>query len=145
MYIKIKMRPESEKWIEGFLPAWQEAAEKGFRAGVLYLEGDSKRNFRGHSKGELQVRTGHLRRSIYSRSKGLRGFVASDVKYAAIHQFGGWIKPKRKKALRFKIDDKWFVRKKVFIPARPFIKPDSNKIEDVIKNTIVEELKKQND
>jgi len=40
--------------------------------------------------------------------------------YAAIHQFGGEIFPKNAKALRFQSGGRWFMVKKVTMPARPF-------------------------
>lgn len=46
--------------------------------------------------------------------------VGSDRKYAAIHQLGGIIRPKTKKALVFRVGGKVFSAKKVTMPARPF-------------------------
>lgn len=45
--------------------------------------------------------------------------VGSNLKYATIHHFGGVIRAKRAKALRFRIGDAWIMRKVVRIPARP--------------------------
>jgi len=42
------------------------------------------------------------------------------TKYAAIHQFGGVIKPSSKPALRFQSGGHWWSAKQVTIPARPF-------------------------
>lgn len=47
--------------------------------------------------------------------------VGSDRAYAAIHQFGGVIKPKAGKYLVFTIGGKKIFAKKVTIPARPFL------------------------
>lgn len=44
--------------------------------------------------------------------------------YAAIHQFGGVIKPKSKPLLRFRAGGRWFSAKQVTIPARPFFPID---------------------
>lgn len=54
--------------------------------------------------------------------------VGSERKYAATHQFGEEIKPKKAKALKFKIGGKWVMAKKVTIPARPYlpITPDGS-------------------
>lgn len=40
------------------------------------------------------------------------------TRYAAIHQYGGIIRPVRAKALRFKLGDAWVTKKKVTIPQR---------------------------
>lgn len=49
------------------------------------------------------VDTGHLRRSIADRvertNRAIRGWIGSRVKYARIHEFGGFIRPVRKKVL----------------------------------------------
>ena len=45
--------------------------------------------------------------------------IGSNLKYAAIHHFGGIIRTKRKKLLRFRIGGMWRSKKAVTIPARP--------------------------
>jgi phage virion morphogenesis protein len=47
--------------------------------------------------------------------------VSTNLVYAAIHHFGGTIKPKNKGALAFGFGGKKIVRKSVTIPARPFM------------------------
>jgi phage gpG-like protein len=50
--------------------------------------------------------------------------VGTNVIYAAIHEFGGVIKAKKAKALRFKTKDgNWVFTKSVTIPARPYMRP----------------------
>ncbi len=46
--------------------------------------------------------------------------IGTDRKYAAIHQLGGVIRPKKGKALVFTIGGRTIFAKKVTIPARPF-------------------------
>ena len=46
--------------------------------------------------------------------------VSTPVIYARIHQYGGVIKAKNGKALRFQIGGKWITVAQVTIPARPF-------------------------
>lgn len=66
-------------------------------------------------------RRGTLRSSLrITSSTSSTVTVGSDRKYAPIHQFGGVIVPKAKKALKFKIGGQWVTRKRVVIPARPF-------------------------
>lgn len=77
---------------------------KGLKKGMLFLEGEAKKNFGG--PGQLKVRTGHLRRSIRSnvidRNNKLEAYIGSNVVYSAVHEFG--YKPRN-------------------IPPRPYIKP----------------------
>jgi len=77
------------------------------------------------------VRSGRLLRSIAARVRGDTVEVGTNVKYAAAHQFGAQtkatiIRPRRGKALKFKIGGVTIVRKSVNhpgskIPARPFL------------------------
>lgn len=69
----------------------------------------------------LLLKTGTLRNSLRVVSSSASSVtVGSDRVYAAIHQFGGTITPKKKKALVFKSGGKTIIRKKIKIPARPF-------------------------
>lgn len=47
--------------------------------------------------------------------------VSTDREYAAIHQFGGIIRPKTAKALRFQSGGQWWTVKQVTMPARPML------------------------
>ncbi len=69
------------------------------------------------SKSRLQD-TSRLKSSITSYSDQSLAIVGTNVEYAGIHQFGGEIRPKKAKALRF---GGRFVGK-VTMPARPFLK-----------------------
>lgn len=46
--------------------------------------------------------------------------VSNATPYAAIHQFGGVIRAKNKPVLRFRSGGRWWSKKEVKIPARPF-------------------------
>jgi len=69
--------------------------------------------------------------------------IGTNVKYARIHEYGGWIAPKNKPFLAWKSREtgKWiYTTKPVYIPPRPFMKP-------AIKDTrnrgiVIDELKK---
>lgn len=47
--------------------------------------------------------------------------VGSNKEYAAIHQFGGVIRPKNKKALAFRLGGRVVLARSVHIPARPYL------------------------
>lgn len=70
--------------------------EAGVRAAVIDIQGQVKRNIDGPI---LKRRTGRLWRSILSevRRRGdiVVGVVGTNVVYAAIHEFGGVIRPKK--------------------------------------------------
>ncbi len=73
----------------------------GIRKATLLVERQIKENLTGGNP--LRVQGGILRASYSSRvfnvASGVRGIVGSPVKYAAIHEHGGTIRPKRAKAL----------------------------------------------
>lgn len=77
----------------------------------------------GKRKGIL-VESTILRDSITHRVERDSVRVGTNVKYAAIHQFGGTIKPKKGTHLKFKIAGQWVAVKSVTIPARPYLGVD---------------------
>jgi phage gpG-like protein len=111
------------------------------------------------AKTLLTRRTGHLSGSIVGRVQKRPGYIAvrlsaggggEDVKYAAIHEYGGTIYPKRGKYLRFPVSDDAFTQdndpkgagvsrgaggsvwasvESVTIPARPYMQPSIDEIE----------------
>lgn len=85
------------------------------------------------SGGRTLTRDGHLGDSVNSRSG--RDFAEWGVNriYAAIHQFGGTIKPKSASSLRFKLANGAYVStKSVTIPARPYLGIDAGDETDIL-------------
>lgn len=73
----------------------------------------------GDSRTALLGPGSKLARSYNWRAGSDSVEIGSNWKYAAIHHFGGTIRAKRAKALRFRIGDTWVMKKAVTIPARP--------------------------
>lgn len=67
------------------------------------------------------VGDGTLMNSVHYQVSGNLLLVGSNLIYAAIHQFGGTIKPKNKKSLSWKIGDVSIFAKKVVIPKREWL------------------------
>lgn len=82
------------------------------------------------------VDTGTLRRSIRGIATGTQAIVGTNLKYAAIHQFGGTIRPKKAKSLKFGNH----FRSQVVIPARPYLGINS-KMNIRYKNMILDFIK----
>ena len=83
--------------------------------------------------------TGRLRNSISYQATADEVTVGTNVKYAAVHQFGAVIKPKTAKALVFKAGGQTIFARKVTVPARPFMpigKPLPESWEQGVKDTI---------
>ncbi|MDO9745914.1 phage virion morphogenesis protein [Glaesserella parasuis] len=78
--------------------------------------------------------SGDLRSSITAESNNDKSIVGSNKTYAAIHQFGGVITPKKGKYLVFKIGDRWVMTDKVEIPARPFLMLTPQDEEDILQD-----------
>lgn len=76
-----------------------------------------------------------LRRSIIEYSNGNTIEIGSNLVYAAIHEWGWVITPKRSKYLTFRVNGKRVRTKRVVIPARPFMGPalreNTNKILEI--------------
>lgn len=68
-------------------------------------------------------KSGALRRSIVEYSNGNTMEIGTNLIYAAIHEWGWVITPKRAKYLTFKVNGKRVRTKRVVIPARPFMGP----------------------
>jgi phage virion morphogenesis protein len=70
--------------------------------------------------------------------------VGTNKPYGAIHQFGGVIKPKRGKALAFRLGGRLVLGKKVTIPARPYLgisAEDGLEIEAIIARVLARALR----
>lgn len=93
-------------------------------------------NMRRKGSSKPLVDTGTLRRSIRGTATGTQAIAGTNLKYAAIHQFGGTIKPKQAKSLKF---GKHF-RSQVIIPARPYLGINS-KMNTRYKNMILDFIK----
>lgn len=98
--MKIRARVNIDKALEAGLKKGAkivvEEFVKALERSVLVVQGLAKQL--------APVRTGTLRRSISRRVTGVKGVVGSNLKYAAIQEFGGTtgphvIRPKNKKAL----------------------------------------------
>lgn len=77
----------------------------------------------------------HLMNTTSYRVDGKSVVVGVAPRWAAIHHFGGTIRAKAAPWLVFKIGNRWARKKKVTIPARPFLgisKDDKDAILDVL-------------
>lgn len=73
--------------------------------------------------GQTLVERGTLRDSItHTVLPGAGGVeVGTNVRYGAIHQFGGRVEAKTDKGLRFRVAGQWIRKAAVTIPARPYL------------------------
>lgn len=114
--------------------------EKAINKAVLLVEREAKKNLK--RKGLIDTGRLHndIKGEIIKITKDLiMGGVGTSVIYARIHELGGVIKPKRAKALKFKIGDKWITAKRVKIRKKPYLYPalanNIDKIVEIIKES----------
>ncbi|MCL4514147.1 MAG: phage virion morphogenesis protein [Firmicutes bacterium] len=98
--------------------------------------------------GQTLVDTARLKNSITYRARPDQVAIGTNVIYAAVMQGKDdkptTIRAKRKKYLKFKVGDRWLVKKSVKIPARPFIgvsEDDEQEIKEIIQERIEEALR----
>jgi phage virion morphogenesis protein len=77
----------------------------------------ASRSKEGRWPGQILRRSGQLASSIQDHHDNDRAVVDTNKVYAAMHQFGGTIKPRTKRALKFG----GVVVRQVTIPARPYL------------------------
>ncbi|GAB6100434.1 hypothetical protein JCM16358_23130 [Halanaerocella petrolearia] len=82
---------------------------------------------------------GTLKNSITYKATSKKTDVGSNIIYAAVHQQGKEIKVKNADYLHFKAGGRWAKKKKVEIPARPFLgisEEDQVEVKHIIKDRI---------
>lgn len=134
------------KKIEQMPDEFKDGLLKGIKNAMLFAEAEAKKSF--DKPGNLQARTGHLRRSITSDvdkvGDRIVGKIGSNVVYARIHELGGVIRPKVADYLRFQINNKWVTTKKVTMPARPYLRPsiedNLKEITEIVRNSVIKEV-----
>ncbi|WP_068449162.1 phage virion morphogenesis protein [Caviibacter abscessus] len=95
-----------------------------------------------HRKGKALADTGYLKKSIHdvNLNEGTVG-VGTNAEYAAIHNYGGVIKPTKKKYLKFPINGKFVSIKQVNIPKRQFFGFNESNIKSIkmLVNKLIKE------
>lgn len=80
--------------------------------------------------------SGALARSIDYAVSSHQIILGSGLVYSAIHQFGGVIRAKNKKALAFQVGNGLRLVKSVTIPARPYIGVSASNASEVVAATV---------
>lgn len=92
----------------------------------------------------LQPDTGGLRSSVHTRvyrSGGrIRGTVGTNKKYAKIHEYGGTIRPKTAKYLKFKAGGRFYSAQEVTIPERSYLRSSLDKKRRAVLNLMLRKL-----
>ena len=124
--ISVKI-PDLDRKIKVWQKLAPEAFDRGMEAGIRAATIDISARVKKLIDGPvLNRQSGRLWRSIqpevFRRGGRIIGIVGTDVKYAAVHEFGATIRPKKAGGLLFfNIDGSTVVAKEVKIPRRPFM------------------------
>lgn len=111
---------QGEHLLEALARLIQQSVRERLIAGGPAPDGSAwKANLEG--RRPVLHRSGALARSIDYAVSGMQAVVGSGLIYAAIHQFGGVILPKKGDRLSFRIGNRQIFARKVTMPARPYI------------------------
>jgi len=146
MEFKITLTPASRLMLGNLHKQFRKSFVQGLKLAMMFAESKAKKSF--GDEGKPGVKTGHLRRTVKSgvkvTSDNAIGWLSADTKYAAIHEFGGIIRPVSAPSLKFKIDGQWISAKQVVMPERPYLRPaiedNLDRIEDIIRETIINRI-----
>lgn len=89
--------------------------------------------------GQTLVDTRHFQNSFNYRARPDRVDVGTNWPWARVHHEGRVIRPRKAKALRFRVAGRWAVKRRVEIPARPVlgINPDDQReIREIVAEAI---------
>ena len=119
------------------VPKVDSAVQNAVKKLAIKVSALTKRKLSGEV---LNVRSGRLRRSIHPEFDFAPGraiaVVGTNVVYAKAHEYGATIVPRNKKALAFKIGEKWIVAKKVVMPERSFLRTALRELAPEIRSEI---------
>ena len=120
-----RLARKNPRMVRAVLDRWAET--------VIGIAEDKYLNAAPGDRRHLHSRTGRLSSSLRKWFAGNeKVYVGTNVKYAAIHEYGGVIRPRRAQYLRWKDrDGQWHMARKVRIPARPYLKTS---IRDLFKS-----------
>lgn len=100
----------------------------------------------------LSRRSGNLLESIRFQVDNTQNGVAAvilagggrnNVQYAAIHEYGGVIRPKTAGGwLKFKIGEQWIQTRMVRMPKRPYVQPAVNDVMPLVPKLLAKEIDK---
>lgn len=130
--------------------AFERGLEAGVRAGAITVQEAAKDNVDGEV---LNRRSGDLWRSIqehvFKKAGTVVGIVGTHMKYAAIHEFGGTIRPRKDGGvLVFEVpgEEGPIFAREVTIPARPYMSKafdeKKDRVVDLMEKHIMKEVKK---
>jgi phage gpG-like protein len=97
--------------------------------------------------GGPRVRSGRLLRSLGSRvtrrGEAVVGELYAEAPYAAAQEHGAVIQARRRKHLRFMVEGRWVMARRVVLPARPFLRPGRDAAAQALEKELVRALEEE--
>jgi phage gpG-like protein len=123
--------------------------DKAFKEFSYDIVNEARNNILLGTSG-LRSRSGNLVKSIVVNHKqnfnrGGQAFFTlaagnSRVPYAAIHEYGGVVRPAKGKYLTFNVNQRWVRVTQVVIPPRPYLTPAVNKFRNTFDSYIQDQF-----
>lgn len=111
-------------------------SEKLMRRASHDLLGQVGRRVVQEGQRNAPYQTGALRADIQVRRRTTKSLVVGtrQVKYAAIHEYGGVIRPKRHEYLHFKVNGQWVKTKRAHIRAKRYLGRAAETVQGEVDN-----------
>jgi phage gpG-like protein len=164
--------PEVVRWARQAKERLARAIQGGLRKGAAIIASNAKRIVYAGRPEHLEGDTGRLRQSLTYQVEGDRAIVGTNVKYGAIHEYGGWVRavnatylaipvgdrkgsPRKYEDLHFVpasgegllVDDQgrvqYQMRHQVYIPARPYLHPAAEQSMPQVREAFLGEVARE--
>jgi phage gpG-like protein len=97
--------------------------------------------------GGPRVRSGRLARSLGARvtrrGQTLIGELYASAPYAAAQEHGAVIQARRRRHLRFQVEGRWVMARRVEIPARPYLRPGRDAAAEALPRELAAALEEE--
>lgn len=113
--------------------ALEQALEEGLEAARQALAGRARPGASGRLAASLSER-------VSGGGLCLEGELYSDLPYAGVQEYGGLIQAQRAKYLRFQVEGRWVLARRVLVPARPFLAPGAQAAADALEGHLTRAL-----
>jgi len=94
--------------------------------------------------GGPQVRTGRLagslRTEVVQEGDAWVGRLIADAPYAAAQEYGAVIQANKAKYLKFQVQGRWVQKRRVELPARPYLRPGIEAAAEALKEIFTQKL-----
>lgn len=95
--------------------------------------------------GGPRIRSGRLAGSlaaeVYQAGDTWVGRLSADTPYAAAQEYGAVIQAKKAKYMKFQVQGRWVQKRRVELPARPYLRPGAEAAADALREIVSQKLR----